>query len=169
MVLYQDIADYFGNCVGAQCSPATIRKDVRNVETHTAKISKGVLDLYDVEGLKQLPHRNFQEGRKRLVQHVRIEKVRNSALVREAKRLFKKEHGKLFCEVCTFDFEGKYGQRGKGYIEAHHKTPISELEEQVELTVNDLVMVCSNCHRMLHRPPWVTVDELSRLIGTRNE
>lgn len=161
---YRDIADYFENGIGLQCSPHAITADVRKMELSTAKISEGVLDPYDVESLKQLPHRNFQEGRKRLVQHARLEKIRNSALVREAKRLFKKKHGNLFCEVCTFDFESKYGRRGRDYIEAHHKTPISELEELVELTVNDLAMVCSNCHRMLHRPPWITVDELKEII-----
>jgi len=89
-----------------------------------------------------------------------LEKVRNTALVREAKRLFKKKNGKLFCEICNFDFGKKYGNRGKDYIEAHHKTPISQIKGVVKLTINDLSMVCSNCHRMLHRPPWITVNEL---------
>jgi len=162
--IYTDIADYFENGVGAQCSPNTIKADVQKAVTNAAKISEGVLDPYDVESLKQLSHRNFQEGRKRLVQHARLEQVRNSALVREAKRLFKRKHGKLFCEVCDFDFEIKYGQRGKDYIEAHHKTPISELKGPVELTVSDLAMVCSNCHRMLHRPPWIAIDELKAIV-----
>jgi putative restriction endonuclease len=88
----------------------------------------------------------------------------NSGLVREAKRLFKKKNGGLFCEVCKFDFEAKYGKRGKDYIEAHHKTPVSKLVGTVTLTTDDLAMVCSNCHRMLHRPPWITVEELEGLI-----
>lgn len=69
-----------------------------------------------------------------------------------------------FCEVCSFDFEKKYGQRGKDYIEAHHKTPISKLEGPITVTIDDLSMVCSNCHRMLHRPPWITVEELREII-----
>lgn len=161
---YESIEDYFESGVGAYCTTETIKADIRKAVLNTVKNSEGVLDPYDVENLKQLPHRNFLEGKKRLVQHARLEKVRNSALVREAKRLFKKKHGKLFCEICEFDFESKYGQRGKDYIEAHHKTPISELEESVELTVKDLAMVCSNCHRMLHRPPWIKVEELIQII-----
>jgi hypothetical protein len=161
---YANTGDYFENGVGAYCGTKTIQADVHKAEINTAKFSEGVLDTYDVENLKQLPRRNFREGKKRLVQHARLEKVRNSALVREAKRLFKKTHGRLFCEICDFDFENNYGKRGRDYIEAHHRTPISELEEDVELTVEDLAMVCSNCHRMLHRPPWIKVEELIQII-----
>jgi 5-methylcytosine-specific restriction protein A len=32
--------------------------------------------------------------------------------------------------------------------------------------LEDLVVVCANCHRMLHRSrEWLTVDALSRLIA----
>jgi predicted HNH restriction endonuclease len=70
----------------------------------------------------------------------------------------------LFCEICEFDFESEYGERGKDYIEAHHKKPISELDEEVILRIEDLAMVCSNCHGMLHRPPWITIEGLKEII-----
>jgi putative restriction endonuclease len=94
------------------------------------------------------------------VKHARLEKIRNPALVLEAKRLFKGSHGILKCQVCDFDFEAAYGDRGKDYIEVHHTTPISQIENATKLTVDDVRMVCSNCHRMLHRPPWIAVEEL---------
>ena len=161
---YPDLKTYFQNGVGAGCPQTEINADAHKAEINTAKISGGLLDIEDVENLRQLPRRKFQEGRKRLIQHARTERIRNPALIRESKRLFKKKHGKLYCEVCSFDFERKYGQRGKDYIEAHHKTPISELESVVDCTVDDLTLVCSNCHRMLHRPPWITSDELQMAI-----
>ncbi len=55
--------------------------------------------------------------------------------------------------VCDFNFELKYGERGKDYIEVHHINPISS-HEGMEVEINpetDLVPVCSNCHRMIHR------------------
>ncbi|MBQ7215008.1 MAG: HNH endonuclease [Synergistaceae bacterium] len=56
-------------------------------------------------------------------------------------------HGKkLQCEVCGFDFEAVYGELGAGYIEVHHKNPISDGERITDLN-EDLVMLCSNCHR----------------------
>ena len=92
----------------------------------------------------------FFEGRKKLQQHITRE--RNYRLVSLAKKTFKKKHdGKLFCEVCYFCFKDKYGDLGEGFIEAHHIKPISTLEENEETKVRDLMMVCSNCHSMIHR------------------
>lgn len=65
--------------------------------------------------------------------------------------------GQLPCEACTFDFFQKYGDLGYKYIECHHRTPLSEISTSTKTTLNDLALVCSNCHRMLHRK----VDELS--------
>ena len=71
----------------------------------------------------------------------------------------------LKCEVCGFDFEDKYGQLGAGYIEVHHKQPVSEGERITDLN-NDLVMLCSNCHRIIHRgrDHIITVEELKSII-----
>jgi len=60
-------------------------------------------------------------------------------------------HG-MVCIICGFDFEEKYGIRGKGFIEIHHTKPLSSMEnEQIIKPETDLVPVCSNCHRMIHR------------------
>ena len=71
--------------------------------------------------------------------------------------------GKLPCEACTFDFFQKYGELGYKYIECHHRTPLSEISTSTKTTLTDLALVCSNCHRMLHR----RVDELS-VKGLKN-
>jgi len=64
-----------------------------------------------------------------------------------------KYHG-LSCNVCGFNFEKIYGARGAEYIEVHHINPISSYEEeQVVDPKTDLITVCSNCHRMIHRKP----------------
>jgi len=56
------------------------------------------------------------------------------------------------CKICGFDFEKVYGIRGKGYIEIHHINPLSNLGEEVKIDPKkDLIPVCSNCHRMIHR------------------
>lgn len=65
-----------------------------------------------------------------------------------------KESRGYICELCGFNFEENYGAIGINYIEAHHLTPFSELPEGkvVNLSIaNDFVVVCANCHRMLHR------------------
>jgi len=74
--------------------------------------------------------------------------------------------GRLECEACTFDFEKFYHKLGKGYVECHHRTPLSELETEQKTKLDDLALVCSNCHRMLHREiSTLSVDELKWRIG----
>lgn len=60
-------------------------------------------------------------------------------------------HG-LTCQICGFDFKEKYGRLGDGYIEVHHKKPLFLLDDEViPNPKTDMICVCSNCHRMLHR------------------
>jgi DNA-binding MarR family transcriptional regulator len=164
--VFGNIAEYFTTGVGAACSGIVFERDSKLATRVAKKISAGVLTPEDVESLQNLPKRSFKEGRKKLVTHVRAE--RNQTLVREAKRQFKNRHGRLYCEACDFEFLTSYGERGRDFIEAHHSKPISTLSGQIPTTINDLEMVCSNCHRMLHRKPWISVQELrTTLSGTR--
>jgi hypothetical protein len=161
---YKSIEQYFSEGVGQVCPLNVIEADAMTMRKRDVLISEYVLDQDEIAGLQELKGLAFEEGKQRLVQHKRLEKTRNKALVREAKRLFKLKYGRLFCEACDFDFEKKYGSRGKDYVEAHHKVPISTLEEPVINTTDEIAMICSNCHRMLHIPPWITLDELRSII-----
>ena len=56
------------------------------------------------------------------------------------------------CMVCGFDFGEVYGEHGAGYIEVHHLRPVSNLKKETRINPKaDMAVVCSNCHRMLHR------------------
>jgi predicted HNH restriction endonuclease len=104
----------------------------------------------------------FPEGKLELKQHQVRE--RNPEVIKLAKKRYLDLHGKLICQVCEFDFKAHYGDIGEGYIEGHHTKPISEMVEDEETKVEDIAMVCANCHRMLHRKrPWLSVDELKQL------
>jgi hypothetical protein len=73
---------------------------------------------------------------------------------RDAKiKAFKKAHGTLYCEVpgCSFDFSATYGEMGQDYIQVHHIKPLSEREVPEHTPPNELVLVCANCHVMIHR------------------
>ena len=105
----------------------------------------------------------FPEGKKELKKHIVSE--RNPRVIKEAKEKFKNQHGKLYCEICGFDFESKYGEIGHDFIEGHHSIPVSEIPEGYCTKAKDIILVCSNCHKMLHRRrPWVTKDTLHTLI-----
>lgn len=56
------------------------------------------------------------------------------------------------CMVCGFDFGATYGELGRDFIEVHHIKPLYSLDEETIVNPEtDLVCVCSNCHRMIHR------------------
>lgn len=94
------------------------------------------------------------------------QRERNQAVIKEAKNEFKGKYGRLYCQVCGFDFYSSYGEIGQDYIECHHILPISKLRGEIKTKVSDIALVCSNCHRMLHRKrPWLKMSELKDLIA----
>jgi len=105
-----------------------------------------------------------QEGRILYRRH-RV-RERDRRLVQRKKQSVQQRTGRLACEVCAFEFEAVYGRRGAGYIECHHTIPLAQ-ETSVRTTrLGDLAVVCSNCHRMLHRgDSSPTVPMLRQLIG----
>jgi len=109
---------------------------------------------------------DFQEANEgRILTRVHKSRERNRKIVDKIKTSFLNRHGYLFCEACGFNFEERYGPRGNGYIECHHTKPVSELLPNQKTNINDLVLLCSNCHRMVHRTrPWLSIDELKNLL-----
>lgn len=84
---------------------------------------------------------------------------------------FKAEHkGRLFCSICGFDFSRKYGNYGSGFIEVHHIKPLAEDEREADQgSVDELICVCLNCHRMLHhKKPAIKPDDLKKLFTKEN-
>jgi hypothetical protein len=106
----------------------------------------------------------YPEGSRTLKTHLSIE--RNQALVHDSKEAFKRRHGRLFCQVCGFDFYRVYGEE---FIECHHTIPVHKLSSDGQTGINDVALVCSNCHRMIHRrKEWLRLDQLIQIIA-RNE
>jgi 5-methylcytosine-specific restriction protein A len=104
----------------------------------------------------------YPEGR--VLYRLHRQRERNSLVVAKKKQQAL-EAGSLACEVCNFNFFGVYGAIGDGYIECHHTTPIAEYDCNRKNRLQDLALVCANCHRMLHRRrPWLGVDELQCVL-----
>lgn len=93
---------------------------------------------------------------------------RNKKIVSKKKAESLKKLGKLECEICGFDFHVKYGELGYGFIECHHKVPLHALDSITETKLDDLALVCSNCHRMLHRKRLIDALEISHILNRRN-
>ena len=107
----------------------------------------------------------FPEGK--VKEKLHRSRERNSKLISQVKAEALAKYGKLRCECCGFDFEEFYGELGAEFIEAHHTKPVSELHEDGEETKKeDIALVCSNCHRMLHRRrPWLEMRDLKKLTS----
>lgn len=129
------------------------------------------IKYYDIEELGTWPIylsdiEAVSEGEQKLSQHLKRE--RNLTIVRKAKERFReRNNGRLFCEICKFDFSERYGEIGEGFIEAHHKKPISKMKTGDLTKIEDFIMVCSNCHRMIHTGnDCMTPEELKLRLKT---
>ncbi|MGV0921485.1 HNH endonuclease [Empedobacter falsenii] len=95
---------------------------------------------------------------------------RDKKLTDSKKQKTLKETGKLECEVCKFDFYKVYGEIGKGFIECHHTKHLSSYGTSLKTKLEDLALVCSNCHRMLHRSlSEMTIETLKEIIKKSEE
>lgn len=86
------------------------------------------------------------EESKRYKVHRRIE--RNPS----ASAAVKAHHG-CNCQACGFEFQNMYGGLGVSFIEVHHLRPLATLteDEAVLYGPDQFAVLCSNCHRMIHR------------------
>jgi 5-methylcytosine-specific restriction protein A len=103
------------------------------------------------------------EGRLLWALHRRRE--RKSGLRQKKIEITKAKNMPISCEVCDFNFEITYGARGLDYIEVHHKLPL-HVSGETKTKLDDLALLCSNCHRIIHRGKWISVEELKKLLST---
>jgi hypothetical protein len=101
---------------------------------------------------------SFLEGEKRAV----VATARNPKL-----RAAAKKHWGLKCCCCGFDFEQFYGSVAKGLAIVHHLELFPNANDtRREATVEDVRVVCANCHYVIHvQNPPIEVDDLKLLIS----
>lgn len=100
------------------------------------------------------------EGKRQLIYSYKYE--RNPKLRKEALM----NHGYIW-HACGFNFYQKYGDIGKNFIEVHHIKPLSETKEETSVNPKtDLIPLCANYHRMIHRNKnnILSVEKLSHLV-----
>ena len=100
------------------------------------------------------------EGRRRLVLH--LQRERSQAVVRNKKSLAMS----LDCEVCGFSFARTYEGIATDYCEVHHLLPLSDVEDVTTTRMDDLAILCANCHRVVHlqNPPY-TLEQVRKMLG----
>ena len=178
--LYPDCAD---NCKDIKTWKATVRGTIERYSSDS-ECYKGKCDdlFYSIEGIGKgcwglrnpilteehvdisNDDEGFVEGKEILKKHIIRE--RNHYIKTKAINKFKVLHnGKVYCEICGFNFEDKYGKIGENFIEVHHTKPVSEMKEGEKTKIEDLALLCSNCHSMIHRKrPWLSKDKSTNLL-----
>jgi 5-methylcytosine-specific restriction enzyme A len=136
---------------------------------HLRRVADAIVLGYQTDlALVREPAREEEEGafpEGKVLYRVHRVYDRNQKLIRLAKEREMDIVGALRCIACRFDFAKHYGRIGEGYIEAHHTVPISELNPNGKSRLEDIALVCANCHRMLHRRrPWLPLQELKMLV-----
>lgn len=115
----------------------------------TAESIRRNADVVPMRGSDLEDEIEFDEGR--ILTRIHFARERNATLVTTKKRLVLTQTGKLECEACGFDFQAVYGELGEGYAECHHTAPVATLNPGTNTRLTDLCILCSNCHRMMHR------------------
>lgn len=139
--------------------------DLARLESVCKAIRAAVQDKalrVDLAGPEEPDIQDAAEGR--VLTRVHRLRERSRKLVEAAKAAARKKHGRLFCEACGFDFAAKYGPAGEGLIDVHHTKPVHTLVEGEKTRLEDLALLCANCHRVVHSSRlWKTVEEVSAL------
>jgi len=89
------------------------------------------------------------EGERKLVLHRQIE--RDRAFRDRKVSEFVRENGRVFCEVCDFNFSEAYPFLDSDIIEVHHVVPLGSLTKSTRVRMCDLMLLCSNCHFAIHQ------------------
>ncbi len=154
--------------------PTAIKKkeypDIRITKCSSERFEMDFVDHYasgefqvDDDNANDLENKVYvpsEEGRKVVYYTTRYERDRKNR--EEAIEI----HGTK-CMACGFDFEKVYGERGRHFIEVHHIVPLCSKDEAMKVDPEkDLICVCSNCHRMIHRSrsEVLTLEKLKEII-----
>ena len=117
---------------------------LQNGYTILDKKKENTISIVQPEGSES----KYPEGTEKYKLHKSLE--RDPTLGKKAKVVRLQTTGELRCDVCNFSFFEAYGELGQGFIEAHHTVPVSSLKGKRKTKLSEIVLVCSNCHKMLH-------------------
>ncbi len=115
---------------------------------------KGALD--DIQKKENLfPFEEIISEGKILTRNIQV-RERSSRLRSIAIEYFTHDN-EINCDCCGFNFPHFYGELyGKDCIEIHHIKPIFQyqddtLDQSIEKALQNLLPVCPNCHRIIHK------------------
>ncbi len=138
----------------------------RSYTTPPAEVAarlRSLFQRYRPDEIPDVDELEVEEGDPHLRTH--LVRERNRSLIERKKRSVLKRRGRLGCEVCGLDFHEVYGARGEGFCEVHHLAPLASSSDGKRTALSDLAIVCSNCHRMLHRGELIPLRRLKKIVS----
>lgn len=111
----------------------------------TVKRIRDLIEKYHATDVHLNP-KEYEGFENRIAVREHLYRERNSKVAQDRKKA-----DLYICQICGFNFEKSYGKYGKNFAESHHIVPLSSSNEIRQTRLEDLITVCSNCHRMLHR------------------
>jgi len=76
-----------------------------------------------------------------------------------------KSHYGTTCYCCTFNFGEYYGKDAEGLCVVHHLEEFRGTRKKRSAKVNDVRVICANCHLVLHKEqPAMKVDTLRSIV-----
>ncbi len=162
---------------GKVCSISLLseNKSIEEIQNEVWRLFNGqfnnsvltAIDIDEGEKLNLDSEISFLEGKEREAFRKHVWRERSPAIINICKKRAM-EKGNLHCECCDFDFNHFYGSIGFSFIECHHRLPIANGGER-KTRIEDLALVCANCHRMLHRKKddgkYHTIESLKLIIS----
>jgi len=129
-------------------STTLIRMPNASVFRLTDTQTKGLERLWGIAASAEAAQ-SIQEGERRLRAHYVRER---SPRLREDKlKQFRGLHGRLYCELCLEGQHSRYPSAlAERVFEVHHRAPLAAASTPVRTTLNDLAVLCANCHRSIH-------------------
>ncbi|MEV0710840.1 HNH endonuclease [Nocardia aurea] len=149
------LADFLATPLEMHMAAIAIQEGVATGEL-TSELSREAWDIAFVGDV------GAKEGGLLATRHLRRERDRKLRSRKIAD--FLDSHDRVRCQLCAFDFEEVYGSHGHGFIECHHIVPLHASGETTT-QLADLILLCSNCHSMIHyRKKWLEPAELRELL-----
>ena len=93
------------------------------------------------------PPNPAQDGRLVLTKHYRRE--RSPKLRKQKLQKQRETEGFNYCEACNED-ASRYRCEAEKILEVHHSVPLHHAETAIETKLEDLMILCANCHRAIH-------------------
>ena len=147
LITYQDFANYNGK-VSLHKLIGYNNSDAMNIMIflHNRILRKDQERqlLFNEFGIEEVSV-GIEGGRKK----VEVNRYERDRALRDKK--VKANNGNCSCSICGFNFEKVYGELGKGFIHVHHLIPLHQIGRSHNVDLDKLILVCPNCHAMLHR------------------